>query len=74
VTSFQLLASALEADGHPEEAVPIREQAAALRLMDGVKAEPIGKIKKEGLTSKRTRPVRKRPAGTNAVGRGKRRL
>jgi len=73
VTSFQLLASALEADGHPEEAVPIREQAAALRLMDGVKAEPIGKIKKEGSTTKRTRSPKKRPAGTRAVGRSKRR-
>jgi hypothetical protein len=41
--------------------------------MDGVKAEPIGKIKKEGSTTKRTRSPKKRPAGTRAVGRSKRR-
>jgi hypothetical protein len=73
VASFQLLASALEADGHPEDAVTIREQAAAWGLKDGAKAEPIRKIKKEGSTSKRTRPTKKRPVGTRAVGRSKRR-
>jgi len=73
VASFQLLASALEADGHPEEAVPIREQAAAWGLKDGAKAEPIGKSKKAGATSRRTRSPQKRPAGTRAAGRSKRR-
>lgn len=73
VASFQLLASALEEDGQPEDAGPIWEQAVALGLMDGVKAEPIGKIKKAGSKGKRTQPPRKRPAGTSAVGRSKRR-
>lgn len=73
VASFQLLASALEEDGHPEDAVPIWEQAAALGLMGGAKAGSIGKIKHAGSKSKRTRPPRKRPAGTSAVGRSKRR-
>jgi hypothetical protein len=73
VASFQLLASALEADGHPEEAVTIWEQAAAWELMDGAKAGSIRETKKEGAKSKRTRPPKKRPPGTRAVGRSRRR-
>jgi len=73
VTSFQLLASALEADGHPEDAVSIREQAATWGVKDDAKAESIGKIKKADATTQRTRSPKKRPAGTRAVGRSKRR-
>jgi hypothetical protein len=73
VATFKLLAEALEQDGRREEALSVRQQAAELGLVDAVKVEPTGNIRKQERKIKTSSPPARRAGRRAGRGRVKRR-